>query len=204
MLRQLVGAIIAVFAIGNSAASGEILATYPIFWAGGASNLFESIIHRTYLSDVFNNQEGEGTLFEDIVIYGGETRVDMIALGDDPEFPTYAELLTDGLDWWLYDWADFNVGGSTGRFDLESLRLDFADPDHNGVDLHGYIVESVVRTITVDFDTPGGDPNGDGIWTDYEISGVFEIFGSPIPEPASLVLLAFGAGCVWRRRRRRH
>lgn len=185
-------------------AHGELIATYDSAWSTGAIGVFDWITGNTYLSEEFAVFEGLGTLFEEIVVYAGETRVDTIAEGDDPDFGVYGELLTDGIDWWLYDQAQYAGGifGSTTAFHLESLRLEFTDPDHEGVDLAGYTIESVTRTITVLLDSPGSDPNGDGIWTDIDISTVFEIYGT-IPEPSSLVVLAIGAGGLLLRHRAR-
>lgn len=175
------------------------MATYESWSGGGTAHLFDSITGYTYLSEEFGVFDGLGTLFEEIVIYTGETRVDTLAEGDDPDFEIYGELLTDGVDWWLYDGFEFQ-GGSATIFNLESARLDFADPDHVGVDLAEYTIESVTRTIRVLLDSPGSDPNGDGIWTDIDISTAFEIYGT-IPEPSSLVVLAIGAGGLLLRHR---
>lgn len=178
---------------------GELLATYDSEWGGGTAHVFDSITHFTFLSEEFNAQEGLGTLFEDIVIYGSATQIDTVTAIDDPEFAVYAALLTDGEDWWLYDRFEFD-GGAAGAFHLESVRLDFTDPNHEGSDLAGYEIESVTRTITVMLDSPGSDPNGDGIWTDFDVNTLFEIHGT-IPEPSSLVVLAIGAGGLLLRHR---
>lgn len=182
-------------------AQGELLATYDSILAGGSGHVFDSVTGSTYLSDVFNAPDGFGTLFEEIVIFDGETRVDTVTDSDDPDFAAYAELLTDGIDWWLYDGFEF-AGGSRTAFHLESVRLDFTDPQHRGVDLSGYEIESVTRTMTVMLDSPGSDPNGNGIWTDFEVNTVFEIHGT-IPEPSSLVVLALGNAAAFVRRRRK-
>ncbi len=186
-------------------AHGELIATYDSTWSSGRIGVFDWVTADTFLSEEFNALGGLGTLFEEIVVYGGETQVDTLTESDDPDFAVYVDLLIDGIDWWLYDKVHYAGGifGSTAAFDLESLRLDFADPDHEGVDLAGYTIESVTRTITVLLDSPGSDPNGDGIWTDIDISTVFEIYGT-IPEPSSLVVLALAsAGLFVRRRRKR-
>lgn len=178
---------------------GELVATYLIWHGGGQQGIIDSITQKTYLSEEFAADDGLGTLFEDIVLFDGDTRMDIANETVDPDFVQFTELITDGLDWWLYKKMEFAFGWES-RFNTESILLEFVDPDHEGVDLNGYIVDSVIRTITVELDSPGRDPAGDGFWTDYLVTGVYEIYGSPIPEPASLVLLAFGAGFVWRRR----
>lgn len=181
----------------------------PICWrrirsgmGGGRQGIIESITHRTYLSEEFAADDGLGTLFEDIVLFDGDTRVDIANETVEPDFAEFAELITDGLDWWLYKKMDFAFGSQSG-FNLESLLLEFVDPDHQGVDLNGLIIDSVTRTITVELDSPGSDPNGDGIWTDFLVTGAYEIYGSPIPEPASLSLLVVGSALALRKRKRR-
>ena len=181
----------------------DLVATYQIWHGGGTQGIIESITHRTYLSEEFAADDGLGTLFEDIVLFDGDTRVDIANETVEPDFAEFAKLITDGLDWWLYKKMDFAFGSLSG-FNLESIVLEFVDPDHPGVDLNGYLVDSVTRTITVELDSPGRDPGGDGNWTDFLVTGAYEIYGSPIPEPASLVLLALGsAGLLVRRRRKR-
>ena len=75
-------------------------------------------------------------------------------------------------------------------------------------DLIGYSISRIelhLDELTVD--SPGDDPNGDGIWTDYsdEVTITFhgERMGDVIPEPATLSLLGFGALALVRRRRRK-
>lgn len=181
----------------------DLVATYQIWHGGGQAGIIESITQQTYLSEEFAVVDGLGTLFEDIVLFDGDTRVDIANETVDSDFVDFAQLITDGLDWWLYKKMDFAFGARIG-FNLESLLLEFVDPDHPGVDLSGYIVDSVTRTITVELDSPGSDPGGDGNWTDFLVTGVYEIYGSPIPEPASLVVLALGSAAVFVRRRRKH
>jgi hypothetical protein len=47
-------------------------------------------------------------------------------------------------------------------------------------------------------DTPGSNPNHDGIWTDYSYDTTFTI--EETPEPATLSLLALGGLAMLRRR----
>jgi len=195
----MVGAVPWAFAVVN-VAQADLLATYDSFLAGGTVHVFESVTARTYLSDEFNATDGKGTLFEDIVVYDGETRIDVVTDSLDADFADYQAALTDGDDWWLYD-GFFYTGGSRVAFQLESVRLDFSDPAHDGVDLEGYLIDNVTRTISVELETPGSDPNGDGQWTDFEVTTLFEIYGQPIPEPTTTALVVGGLLILHRRRR---
>ncbi len=111
----------------------------------------------------------------------GDIRVDEIEFGDDPDFPEYAALLTDGLDWWLYDEVVFpNQSGAI--FNTESLRLQIANPElfEGCPDLCGATIERVVREVQVDLEF-------DGVLTTYEIHSVVSIYGVPEPATASIL-----------------
>ena len=183
-----------------TAQTDQLLASYPIYFGGGWPEVIESFTHETYLSEEFGALEGEGTLFEDFILVEGEDQIHTLSGDIDPDFPIYAELLTDGLDYWLYDRARFATG-SHGRFDLESERLEFADDVEPAIDLFGYTLTELTRTISATLDSPGLDPNGDGIWTDYLITGTFEIWG--VPEPGMLGLVGIGSILALSKRRRR-
>jgi hypothetical protein len=49
-----------------------------------------------------------------------------------------------------------------------------------------------VQSINIDVDRPGEDFLGDGLWTDWHLSGSYDFYGIPIPEPSSLCLLSLG------------
>ena len=92
------------------------------------------------------------------------------------EGATYAQMiaaLTDGED---SVFALKTLAGSSGM--LESFVLDVFAPQGGVPDLAGYTLESVVMHVEqASFAIPGSDPNGDGIWTDYEIAVRFHFFG---------------------------
>jgi len=50
------------------------------------------------------------------------------------------------------------------------------------------------------YDSPGSDPNGDGIWTEYTTSYLFEFVS--VPAPSSAALLLTGGVLAGRRKRR--
>jgi hypothetical protein len=116
-----------------------------------------------------------------------------------PHFDLFASLLTSGTDDFLIIWVHFPdiVGGSGGTGSLESQWLNkFIQTET--ADFYGWQVTEISLTInSLTIDTPGSNPNGDGIWTDYVYDVTFTIYG--IPEPATLLLLAFGMLVVRRK-----
>jgi len=70
------------------------------------------------------------------------------------------------------------AGGGGGPGGSESAMLgDQVGP--NGIDLAGYTINRIgFRLDALTFDSPGEDANGDGIWTDYTIRGVFLFEGT--------------------------
>ena len=114
-----------------------------------------------------------------------------------PHFDFFASMLTSGTDDWLVILSHFPGVGGAGRESLESYWLNkFIQTET--VDFYGWQVTEISLTVnSLTFDTPGRNPNGDGIWTDYVYDVTFTIYG--IPEPATLLLLAFGMVVVRRK-----
>ena len=117
---------------------------------------------------------------------------DTVSAVNDPDFRAFVELITDGVPdsleqgWWSASGPILAAGGGP-------------DPD-----LSGYEIDYITQTLTVSHDSPGKDLNGDGIWTDWSVSGVYEFYGNPVvPEPATLILLAFGGFAIVSRSRTR-
>lgn len=116
-----------------------------------------------------------------------------------PYFDFFASLLTSGTDDFLIIWRHFPeiTGGGAGTGTLESNWLNkFIQTET--VDFYGWQVTEINLTVnSLTIDTPGSNPIGDGIWTDYVYDVTFSIYG--IPEPATLLLLAFGMVVVRRK-----
>jgi hypothetical protein len=114
-------------------------------------------------------------------------------------FDHFNSYLTNGND----DYVGFvlcrqAVGGSCSGFaSRESSRLG-GDPDFFGSE----ITELQVRLNSISFETPAHDPNGDGVWTNYDYDMNFIISGSKVPVPAAAWLFGSGLGLLgWLRRR---
>jgi hypothetical protein len=88
-----------------------------------------------------------------------------------------AELTDGGLDL-LGFLARVNVSGPGWTIQGEP---DFfgAQVGPSGIDLSGYAIHRIgFRVDAVSIDSPGEDPNGDGVWTDFSLSGAFVFEGT--------------------------
>lgn len=110
-----------------------------------------------------------------------------------PEFAYYASMLTSGTDddLILLDLYCPGLGESSGHGGAESDRLDkFVQTPT--ADFYGYEITEIALTLNaLTFDSPGSNPNRDGVWTDHSYDVTYTIYG--IPEPASLLLFGLGA-----------
>lgn len=74
------------------------------------------------------------------------------------------------------------------------------------IDLAGQcIIESISVTLNaLSFETPGRDPNGNGIWTDCAYTYTLSIDGVavPVPEPSTIGLVGLGLISIWGIRRK--
>lgn len=111
---------------------------------------------------------------------------------NDPGFTTAAGLLTDGaISIFGLVWEDPGGASFNEEYDCSA----FLGTCSGKKDFLGDIITSILVNITAyDVDTPGHDPNGDGIWTDYhEVRATVSVFGaSAAPEPGVLALLGIG------------
>ena len=168
-----------------------------------SNTLVEAWTMRDLLQYSVQNENGyfRARLFEDSQIdvrvnAAPITITESISAADDPDFALVAGFLTDGFSFGDDTFQDILVLRTLGGEDL----LDVLVPRISEYDLFGYTVDRIDRHLTFSMESPGQDLNGDGIWTDFHIGGVYEFWGSPIPEPATLLLLALGSVALLRRR----
>ena len=137
-------------------------------------------------------------LFEDILVTPSDVGATFVASAStDPHFDLFVSELTNGVDDILLTWMMGTSGGSGSR-EWESVL--FSDSICGGVDLFGCVVEEVTLTVnSLTLDSPGTNPYGDGIWTDF--SGDYTFSFNGIPEPATLLLLGLGGLALLRKRR---
>lgn len=123
----------------------------------------------------------------------------------DPGFAAASSLLTDGLAtaFGAY-WSDAGASRTWYGAGNECL-LFFGDGScGSGTDFLGELISSISVNVTVyDVQSPGSDPNSDGIWTDFnEVQVTVSVFGEPIPAPATLALLGIGLASLGVAKRR--
>jgi hypothetical protein len=109
-------------------------------------------------------------------------------------FDALALLLTNGQNDSL-TWSMLNYWGGVSTGPMESVFFAGSPYLTNGIDFAGATIDRVDFSITNQSTSPGTDPNGDGIWTDWKFGIAMDVYGTPaVPEPtsAALVLLALG------------
>jgi hypothetical protein len=112
-------------------------------------------------------------LFEDIVFTPADVgkTVTMIE-ATDPEFNAVAAVLTNGLNDPLY----FQIigrpgGGGHGESSSEAFSFFGDSSGAHGTDFKDYTIQCIsLRINSLTLNTPGQNPNGNGIWTDYSIN----------------------------------
>ena len=105
-----------------------------------------------------------------------------IVVNNDGSIDDLVAFMTDGIN----ESFDIRFGvGSLGGGNMPTEMSAFGTaPDFAGFNITG--VGLVINSVTLD--SPGSDPNGDGIWTDLTHDLVFEVYGNVVPIPAAALL----------------
>lgn len=194
----------ALLCLGRAAEAQELIGRYVVDRDWGVFDVVTQVEHTTWLAPNIDAAFGEGTLFEGIVLTSGQMRLDVATADTDPDFARFAELITDGQDWFLFDDNRFvpGVAGSGIRLSgLESMRLPVETDGMLFPDLQGWTITRVERTMRVTLISPGSNPNGDGNWTDIRLRTQVDIYGV-IPAPGPVVTVAIASVLARRSRRR--
>ncbi len=106
-------------------------------------------------------------------------------------FDFFSSLLTNGKNDAIIVLISCGGGSASGCGWYESTSFQkFVNSPYP--DFHGYEITRIDLTINnLAISSPGSNPNGDGIWTDYSLDGTFTVYG--VPEPTTLFLLGLGA-----------
>jgi hypothetical protein len=180
----------------------------PIQDAGGSAAVLTEV---TY-SGLFFLPVGEdpggplaGQLFPDLHLGQAQVGTTFFADASDGEgFARAVASLTDGLPGVIY-FGYPSSGGSpfhtyAGPYESQVFA---SDPlGTGGVDLSGLRIDRIgFRLGQIALDSPGSNPNGDGVWTDYRVDATLIIEGEPLPEPGAVSLLGLACAVLIARRK---
>jgi PEP-CTERM motif len=120
----------------------------------------------------------------------------------DPGFLPFLARATNGTLNTLSE-ISYAGGSLTGKDVPEtSFFTSFPYGGNNGIDLGGFQIQRIDLTLnSLNFASPGSNPNGDGIWTDYSWNATVSFIGIlPVPEPGSAAILSTGLlVLLWRK-----
>ncbi len=154
-------------------------APQPLAYYDVAAGVASRVVSDTAGLSLFVGPDGgDFALFE--VTLTGEDAGTTISLGPDDSagFAEAVALLTNGVDDQVALWRTLSDGSAAITGSLESIEfsggaLEGQEPDFAGAEITGISLELVSVTIQ----SPGDDPNGDGLWTSADIEGRIIVMG---------------------------
>jgi hypothetical protein len=98
-------------------------------------------------------------------------------------FEGFVDYITNGEPDWLV--SGLSIGGGSGGAGEAEATLFAGAAGPSGVDLAGYAIDRIgFRVDAISIDSPGENPNGNGIWTDARLSGTY-LFEGHIAGPSA-------------------
>ena len=170
-------------------ALAAVLGTEDFTTSGGAGDIF-SEFHPTLAQApaVTGRVRGGSTpatgapLFQGTSITTADVgRTFTVTEATDANFKDFAANLTDGKP----EKITFSLG--SGEVRGAELSISKSGALFNGnPDLKGNTINSIdFRINSLTLDTPGTNPNGDGVWTNYSFDGTLSVNGQPTVDPPS-------------------
>ena len=102
----------------------------------------------------------------------------MINTSADGDFPTICDLLTNGTNDLCYVGYEIPDGGAGMGTPPEDFLFQGGVTGEFNPDFQGCTIHSIVITpTTLTLNTPGSDPNEDGIWTDFDFDIELKVYG---------------------------
>jgi hypothetical protein len=177
----------------NGNARADLLATVDFTPSGGTAST--SVIGANF--NAYFEEDLTSTIFASLFVDPSDVGTEFFAtsssgISPDAGFDKFAEYLTNGSDNEL--WLGFKLLPSEGggaSFDFESEYFD-TSPDFLGCTIASIGLE--INSFSLE--SPGSDPNQDGVWTDFSFNVKYNIYGqcnnSRVPEPATMLLFSAG------------
>jgi hypothetical protein len=171
------------FALAPSVAAAPVSSDYLIveipFSSAGGSALITSDVKLVFCID--NDSQNCSTHPLESLTFAPATPASVgttIWAANDAGFQGVTAQLTDGsVD--LVGYVAILDPSGPGWFVQSEPDLFDRSTGVGGVDLSGYWIDRIgFRVDSLTLNSPGENPNGDGIWTDYSISGAYVIEGT--------------------------
>jgi hypothetical protein len=126
----------------------------------------------------FTDYEGPDVTLIDRTLEGSQ-ELQRITMDSGPAFKNAVTFLTDGHNGWVAIEVMSDSGGCASRKSELSFLTQKPPGGSDRVDFAGYEVHAIeLRLDEVDIESPGSDPNGDGLWTDFTLRGELVFYGS--------------------------
>jgi hypothetical protein len=193
MIRKIV--VFACLCAISSSAFAATLSDFHFAYGGGWKNITDTGYLRMAMGSDGSFLPTE--YFNVLAITPADTDLVFSITGE--AFDHFESYLTNGVN----DYVGFlfcaePVGGNcVGFASSEASRLG-GNPDFSGKAITG--LELRVNSLTLE--TPAHDPNGDGIWTNFDLDMNFVVSGSVIPVPAAVWLFGSAlASLGWMKRK---
>jgi hypothetical protein len=136
-----------------------------------------------------------GYFLFDNIHFGNQNVGDIYAVSSDSQDPNFS-LTVNFLENGTNGFFEAGLDSSTGIGGLTSISEAQLFPGLNGETLPqaGYQIQSFSFQIdSLSIQSPGSNPNGDGIWTDMSGQVSLMIYATQVPKPATMSLFGIGS-----------
>jgi hypothetical protein len=185
--------------LGVPHASSQVLLAQAFLNGGQGANVITNSLNLAFGVTPGHDDPPVSLLFRGLWVHHADVGhiYTMTPADDYADFRAYTHALTDGSVSFLCDTASMGSGSGSRSGIPETHYFSSLPPGNNGTDFAGFEIDYYTLVFnTLDFVSPGTDPNGDGLWTDCTYSATFSVYGLQIPEPMPVTLLCLGIGML--------
>ena len=155
----------------------EILASVTLHGDGGFAVVANQLIFQFGYSP--SSLPPTNTIFETVPFTSSSIGQPFtITQLEDPDFNLIVQKLTDGLPELVWFVAELPGSGLSSQSSFESAFFAPLPLGPDAVDFEGYRITGLsLRLDQLVFDTPGSNPNRDGVWTDFSYIATVSVIG---------------------------